>query len=69
MIATINTSSVGLLARVVLALYYMYVFHAVRHGMHKELTMLQKLPTPRAELYVEREVERERSRPSPRVLN
>ena len=41
MIVTINTSSVGLLARVVLALY---VFHDVRGGMHRELTVLQKLP-------------------------
>ena len=48
-IATINTSSAGLLARVVLALYY--EFHVIRDGMHRELTVLQKLPTPcRAEL-------------------
>ena len=38
MIATINTSSAGLLP---LALYY--AFHAVRDGMDKELTVLQKL--------------------------
>ena len=44
--STINTSSVGLLARVVLALYYMHVFHAVRDGMHRELTVLLKLPSP-----------------------
>ena len=34
MIVTINTSSAGLLARFVLALY-----HAVRNGMHRELTV------------------------------
>ena len=43
-IATINTSSAGLLARVVLALYY--VFHAVRDGIDRELTVFQKLPSP-----------------------
>ena len=44
MIVTVNTSSAGLLASVVLALYY--VFHAVRDGMHRELTVLWKLPSP-----------------------
>ena len=39
MIAKINTSNAGLLP---LALYYAH--HAVRHGMHRELTMLQKVP-------------------------
>ena len=43
-IVTINMSSAGLLVRVVLALYYL--FHAVRDGMHRELTVLQKLPSP-----------------------
>ena len=44
MIVTMNTSSVGVLARVVLALYY--VFNDVRNRMHRELTVLQKLPSP-----------------------
>ena len=49
MIAVMNTSSANLLARVVLALYY--VFHAIRDGVHRELTVLHKLPSPcRAEL-------------------
>ena len=38
MIATINTSCVELLPRVVLAFYY--VFHATGDKMHRELTML-----------------------------
>ena len=46
MIATINTSSTRILARVALAL-----FQAARDGMQRELTRLQKLPSPcRAEL-------------------
>ena len=44
MTAIIDMPSEGLLAKVVWALYY--VFHAVRDGMHRELTMLQKLPSP-----------------------
>ena len=48
-IATMNTSSAGILARVVISLYY--VLHAIRDGMHRELTVLQKLHRPcRAEL-------------------
>ena len=44
-----NTSSAGLLGTVVLALDY--VFHAIRDGMHRELTVLHKLPSLcRAEL-------------------
>ena len=46
MIATINMSGAGLLARVTY-----YEFRAVRDGMHRELMVLQKLPSLcRAEL-------------------
>ena len=38
MIATINSSSAGLLVSVVLVLYY--VFHAIRDGMNRKLTVL-----------------------------
>ena len=49
MIATIYMCRAEILAKVVLALYY--VFHTVRDRMHRELTILQKLPSPcRAEL-------------------
>ena len=42
MIATTNMSSMGLLARVVLALY---VFHVGRDKLHMQLTLLQKVPS------------------------